>query len=67
MILVFLINFAGVTPVAWGAERWSPEITYSQIVSKAQAGSPYFQGLLGIFFPYILDNKKSPKSFFSKI
>lgn len=49
MILVFLINFAGVTPVAWGAERWSPEITYSQIVSKAQAGSPYFQGLLGIY------------------
>ena len=35
--------------MAWGAERWSPGITYSQIVSKAQAGSPYFQGLLGIY------------------
>ena len=49
LILVLLLKFAGVTTVAWGAERWSPSITYGQIVSKAQAGSPYFQGLLGIY------------------
>ena len=44
-----LLKFSGVTTVAWGAERWSPSITYGEIVSKAQAGSPYFQGLLGIY------------------
>ena len=49
LILVLLLKFFGVTTVAWGAERWSPSITYGEIVSKAQAGSPYFQGLLGIY------------------
>ena len=49
LILVLLLKFSGVTTVAWGAERWSPSITYGEIVSKAQAGSPYFQGLLGIY------------------
>jgi TPR repeat protein len=49
LILVFLLKIAGVTTVAWSAERWSPKITYGEIVSKAQAGSPYFQGILGIY------------------
>jgi len=49
LILVFLLKFAGLTTMAWSAERWSPKITYGEIVSKAQAGSPYFQGLLGIY------------------
>jgi uncharacterized protein len=49
LFLVFLLQFAGVTTVVCGAERWSPKITYGEIVSKAQAGSPYFQGLLGIY------------------
>ena len=49
LIILFLLNFAGVPMAAWSAERWSSKITYGEIVSKAQAGSPYFQGLLGIY------------------
>ena len=30
-------------------ESWTPEVTYSHLITKAQAGSPYFQGLLGIY------------------
>ena len=30
-------------------ESWNPQVTYSQLIAKAQAGSPYFQGLLGIY------------------
>ena len=30
-------------------EKWSPVLTYPDIIEKAQAGSPYFQGLLGIY------------------
>ena len=29
-------------------EKWSPTLTYPDIIEKAQSGSPYFQGLLGI-------------------
>ena len=49
LIILFLLNFAGVPMAARSAERWSSKITYGEIVSKAQAGSPYFQGLLGIY------------------
>ena len=28
---------------------WSPNISYSDIVTKAQSGDPYYQGLLGIY------------------
>ncbi len=28
---------------------WNPDFTYDQIVKEAQKGSPYFQGLLGIY------------------
>lgn len=49
LIVLFLLNFGGVPVAAWSAERWSSKITYGEIVSKAQAGSPYFQGLLGIY------------------
>ena len=30
-------------------EKWSPTLTYPDIIEKAQSGSPYFQGLLGIY------------------
>jgi TPR repeat protein len=30
-------------------EKWSPALTYPGIIEKAQSGSPYFQGLLGIY------------------
>ena len=28
---------------------WSPNLSYSDIVKKAQSGDPYHQGLLGIY------------------
>lgn len=30
-------------------EKWSPTVGYNQVVELAKDGSPYFQGLLGIF------------------
>ena len=30
-------------------EKWTSSTTYEQIVDKARLGSPYFQGILGIF------------------
>ncbi len=30
-------------------EKWSRTLTYPDIIEKAQSGSPYFQGLLGIY------------------
>ena len=30
-------------------DMWSPKLSYAEIVSKAQTGNPYFQGLLGIY------------------
>jgi TPR repeat protein len=30
-------------------ENWSLTLTYPDIIAKAQSGSPYFQGLLGIY------------------
>jgi TPR repeat protein len=31
------------------ADRWDENITYSQIIERAKNGSPYYQGLLGIY------------------
>ena len=28
---------------------WNPKVTYDTIITQAQAGSPYYQGLLGIY------------------
>ena len=44
-----LLAFSNISNTVWGAERWSPKISYNEIVSKAQAGSAYYQGLLGIY------------------
>ena len=30
-------------------EGWSPGVTYQEVIEHAKKGSPYFQGLLGIF------------------
>ena len=30
-------------------EKWTPKITYKEVIEHAKEGSPYFQGLLGIF------------------
>ena len=31
------------------ADRWDESITYNQIIERAKNGSPYYQGLLGIY------------------
>jgi TPR repeat protein len=31
------------------ADRWDENITYNQIIERAKNGSPYYQGLLGIY------------------
>ena len=35
--------------VAREKDHWHPDVTYAEIVKRAQAHSPYFQGLLGIY------------------
>ena len=30
-------------------ERWDKDFTYTEIIKRAQSGSTYFQGLLGIY------------------
>lgn len=45
----FLLGLSFVCQSVGGKDRWSPKTTYKDIVSGAQAGSSYFQGLLGIY------------------
>ena len=33
----------------FGNDRWSSNIDYKEVIAKAQSGSAYFQGLLGIY------------------
>ena len=30
-------------------DKWDSGLTYENLIKKAQEGSPYFQGLLGIY------------------
>ena len=48
-LFLFLLEFSMISNTAQGVEKWSSAITYNDIVSKAQAGSAYYQGLLGIY------------------
>lgn len=43
------LDFSMFSNAAQGVEKWSSETTYNEIVSKAQGGSAYYQGLLGIY------------------
>jgi TPR repeat protein len=49
LLFLFLLEFSMISNTAQGVEKWSSAITYNDIVSKAQAGSAYYQGLLGIY------------------
>ena len=49
LLFLFLLEFSMISNTARGVEKWSSAITYNDIVSKAQAGSAYYQGLLGIY------------------
>ncbi len=31
------------------SDKWTPEVSYKEVIESAKDGSPYFQGLLGIF------------------
>ena len=44
LILVLLLKFSGVTTVAWGAERWSPSITYGEMYRKLRRAVHIFKG-----------------------
>ena len=46
-ILIILLVFSHF--VYANADRWDENITYSQIIERAKNGSPYYQGLLGIY------------------
>ena len=49
MPVATLLAFAYGSIIAEEKEQWHPDITYAEIVKRAQAHSPYFQGLLGIY------------------
>ena len=42
LILIYPLLFAK-------TDRWNEKITYQNIIEKAQSGSAYYQGLLGIY------------------
>ncbi len=47
--LFFALVFCLIFSVSAKADRWDEQTTYQHIIEKAQAGSAYFQGLLGIY------------------
>ena len=47
-LAVLLLPFISQVP-ANSEENWTPTLSYQDIIAKAQSGSPYFQGLLGIY------------------
>ena len=48
-LCIFIMEVSMTGNLLRGEDRWTPSITYNEIVSKAQGGSPYYQGLLGIY------------------
>ena len=49
LLCITLLELSMIGNTARGVERWSSAITYNDVVSKAQGGSAYYQGLLGIY------------------
>ena len=45
----FLINTFSIMSYCLGEEWWSPSVSYQKVVDRAKQGSPYYQGLLGIY------------------
>lgn len=46
LLLSFSIIFV---TLGYAEKRWNPSLGYNEIVDEARGGSPYFQGLLGIY------------------
>ena len=47
-IVLLLVLFG--YQIAWSnSDRWTENKTYEEIIKQAQAGSAYYQGLLGIY------------------
>ena len=46
LLLSFSIIFV---TLGYAEKRWNPSLGYNEIVDEAKGGSPYFQGLLGIY------------------
>ncbi len=49
LLAAVLLAFACGSILAQEKDEWHPDLTYTEIVKRAQARSPYFQGLLGIY------------------
>jgi TPR repeat protein len=45
----FLIHTFSFKTDCFGEEWWSPSVSYQDVVDRAKQGSPYYQGLLGIY------------------
>ena len=46
---LLLLTFVFVSFKIHGNDMWTPNMDFAEIVKKAREGSPYYQGLLGIF------------------
>ena len=46
---IWIILVAGCHFIYAKTDRWDGNITYEQIIEYAKNGSPYYQGLLGIY------------------
>lgn len=46
--LLFSFSIFFVT-LGYSEKKWNPSLGYNEIIDEAKAGSPYFQGLLGIY------------------
>ena len=49
LMLSRILIFGLLVSNLFGNDRWSSNIDYKEVIAKAQSGSAYFQGLLGIY------------------
>jgi len=49
LMLRHILIFGLLVSNLFGNDRWSSNIDYKEVIAKAQSGSAYFQGLLGIY------------------
>ena len=46
---LILISLFASSLFSRAADKWTPSVSYNEVIENAKEGSPYFQGLLGIF------------------
>ena len=47
---LILISLFASSLFSRAADKWTPSVSYNEVIENAKEGSPYFQGLLGISF-----------------